>query len=265
MIKAEMYSWDNPGRHGAVQWISVEDLIVDHAYQRDEVSDKNTLSIARNFNWSAFGTLTIMRRKDGTLVVVDGQQRLLASKRRGDIKKVPCVVFDSEGTVGEARAFLAHNTANRPVSAVCKFKAAVLAGRDPEREINRWICAHGLRIADGGKETGVVDFPSLLTVLWKVDKEASMAAIDIQRTIAGTDSLNGYIHKGLWWLLHFGVPVGEHVEKLTRLGGKIAMLKEINATAIMTGKDGRSVATCGMGILSLINYKKHSKITVSPK
>lgn len=263
MLNADRYQWAKPGDRGEVRMVPVNDIHVDHSYQRDEVSERNTLAIAGDFQWSAFGTIVLMKRSDGQLVVVDGQQRLLAAKKRGDIDRVPAVIFTSRGQEHEATAFLGINCRRRVVDAVVKFKAAVLANLEPEKTISSWLEARGLKIRNDGKSSNVVDFPAVFTALWKLDEKSSKAAIISQLKISHMDPLSSYVHKGLWWLERHNIRTEDYAGKFIRLGGRDIILKEINAVGIRSGKTAKSIATCGLGILSLINHRKKSKISVS--
>jgi hypothetical protein len=94
--KIERYDWALPGDDGQFRCVPVHELKVDHSYQREQVSDSTILKIARDFSWSMFGVLIVMERTNGNLYVVDGQQRLAACIRRGDIEKAPCSSLRSD-------------------------------------------------------------------------------------------------------------------------------------------------------------------------
>lgn len=91
--KRIQFNWADPDDRGEYMDIPKDHLEVDHTYQRDTVSIERINSIAREFRWSAFGVLLIIRGSDGTLWVYDGQHRLAAAKLRDDIDDLPCLVF----------------------------------------------------------------------------------------------------------------------------------------------------------------------------
>jgi len=127
----EQYGWtlrDNPGEFA---WIPKEQLHIDYSYQRKLVQER-VLALARVWSWVACGVLiVVLRPSDGIWVVLDGQHRLAAAQRRGDIKDLPCMVFEVEdGISDEAQGFLAANTNRRPLHTVEKFKALRIVG-DP--------------------------------------------------------------------------------------------------------------------------------------
>ena len=260
--KVDRYDWVKPGDNGRQCMVAVDELKVDHAYQRPEVSDRNTLALAREFNWVAFNSIVVMERANGDKYVVDGQQRLLAARRRGDIREVPCVLFKSDGRDHEARAFISLNVRRTNVPAVAKFNASVRAGLNPEKQIADWLASQGLTVTQDGKDMNGVDFPTSLMQSWKLNDEAARLAIQVQRDVNGTEPLHSVCHKGLWWLLHNGIDVTEHASKLKRLGGRAAILRSVKTLEIETGAMA-SVRGCGIGVLRLVNYKRRgNKIAV---
>ena len=75
--------------------INVDDLNIAESYQRTIVPARVN-RIAKEIDPDAFGSLTVGERRDQTLWVVDGFQRLTAARKLG-INSVPCDVFQSEG------------------------------------------------------------------------------------------------------------------------------------------------------------------------
>ena len=121
------------GRLPALQFCLPEQLEVDPSYQRSiENPESQALiaQIAMGWHWGRAQLLTVSRR-DGRLFVVDGQHRLAAAKLRGDIQQLPCLVEEFADVAEEAALFNDLNDRRRPVSALDKFRAAVVAG-DPD-------------------------------------------------------------------------------------------------------------------------------------
>jgi hypothetical protein len=260
--KVDRYDWVKPGDFGRQCKIAVNILKIDHSYQRAEVSKPNTLALARAFNWVAFNSLVVMERANGDKYVVDGQQRLLAARHRGDIKDVPCVLFKSDGRDHEAVAFISLNIRRSHVPAVAKFRASVSAGIEPEKEIHRFLEGIGLEVMEDGKSMKGLCFPNNLIQTWNINCECSKKAVIIQREINGIEPLVSSCHRGIFWLLCKGINVAEHVEKLKRLGGRTALMREIKAVEIESNMTTTNRLS-GIAILRLINYRRRgSKITV---
>lgn len=124
--KIVRYNWAELGDSGEFRLVPKEDLKVDHKYQRDANLTK-VKRLASRLDWRGFGVLIVMRRASGALYVVEGQHRKLAADLRDDIDRVPCLIFDSTGAMAEAPIFILTNADRKPVSAVAKFKAAIVA------------------------------------------------------------------------------------------------------------------------------------------
>lgn len=261
MEKVQRYSWSELGRKAIQKNVDIDELKIDYTYQRREVSEKNTLTIARDFTWSAFGSIVVMQRGDGSMWIVDGQQRYLAAKRRGDIKSVPCVILQSSGIKDEARAFKLLNQNRKAVSSTQKFITSVVGGIEPEKSIAEWLESIGLSVTNNGDAVDGVSFPAHLLGTWKINKEKTMEAIHIQRDIIGPEPMMALIHDGIFWLLNNGVNIKSEVSKLVRLGGKDAMIRSIRSMQIQIDC-GANHKVCGLGILSLINHRRHHRIII---
>lgn len=257
--KVARLGWAKPGDKGQHVMIPINDLLIDHEYQRNVTNDHNILDIASNFDWSGFGNLIVMRRTDGKLYVVDGQQRLAAVRKRGDIEKVPCLLFLSAGVKQEAKAFLIGNYHRKPVTAIVKFRASLLAGEEPEITIGTWLGENDFRVAADANIRNVIDFPTKIIFTWKRDSDACKEAILVQREIsAGMDKMNGHIHAGIWWLIRKGVNVRKEIPTIANAGGRARIIQQIRKYQIESGQPEASAQTCGMGILAIINYRRRS-------
>jgi len=127
MDKNERYGWTPLDDEGCCIWIDKTKLEVDHTYQRPEAKQK-VLRIAAEFSWRKFGCLVVSLREDDRHVVIDGQHRALAAMKRDDVSLVPCMVFTELQLADEAGAFVGLNTARKPVSALVKYEAQLIAG-----------------------------------------------------------------------------------------------------------------------------------------
>lgn len=126
------------------------DLQVDPAYQRSaETSSSLTLirRIAMHWDWGLFQPLTVARRADGSLWIVDGQHRAAAAKLRCDMYDLPCVVTSYDSAGDEAAAFVSLNSNRRPLNAVEVWKAALAAGDEEAVAVHSLIVDAGLSVA----------------------------------------------------------------------------------------------------------------------
>lgn len=124
VTKVQRYKWRDNTKPGKMSYIDKSIILVDDEYQRDTYENK-IVTIASNFSWPAFGVLIVARRKEH-LFCVDGQHRLLAAKKRADVRTVPCIIFDSYGQEHEAKVFLESNTNRKALTSFAKFDALLM-------------------------------------------------------------------------------------------------------------------------------------------
>lgn len=110
-----------------VENVRVGDLIVDHTYQRLE--DTNQVNkIAATYDESLLSVVEVSRRDDGTLVVIDGQQRRAATlKARGLDFTLTCNVHHGLSIQDEARLYCDFQRLRRDVSPLDAHKAHIVA------------------------------------------------------------------------------------------------------------------------------------------
>jgi ParB-like nuclease domain len=129
-----------------MDWLPVNDLVVDSEYQRDANSKKSLALIRRlaeGFSWRRFQPLTVALRADAKWAVVDGQHRLAAARLIG-LDRLPCYIVDAEAVSVQAESFVAVNR-NRVNVNVWQLHYANLAAGEPE----------ALRIAEACREAGI--------------------------------------------------------------------------------------------------------------
>lgn len=120
------------GEPPSIQLVPPARLKIDESYQRTIAGKDSQAAIARYahaWDWRLCVPLLVSQRDDG-LYVIDGQHRLEAAQRRGDIPYLPCCVSQYGSAADEAATFVAANRKRRAVSRVDTFRAALLAG-DP--------------------------------------------------------------------------------------------------------------------------------------
>lgn len=126
--KVAHYGWTIKDKPGRFAWIDKHALTVDPAYQRGEQTGK-IKRISSRWSWVGCAAIVVAER-EGHLFVVDGQQRVLAARRRSDVDMLPCLVFESTGQAQEAEGFLNANAERKPVTSVAKYRARLTA-QDP--------------------------------------------------------------------------------------------------------------------------------------
>lgn len=133
-----------------LEWIALDRLTVDESYQRSVGSHRSRIIIAgmvRLWDWRLCQPLTVVRRDDGSLMIIDGQHRWTGAKARGDIAHLPCVVSRDIDAAGEADMFVALNTRRRQLSQGDIFRAALVSGNETAQIVAGLVDQAGLSFA----------------------------------------------------------------------------------------------------------------------
>lgn len=138
------------GAPPTLEWIGVDRLNVDDTYQRSIAETKAQqliTRIAKGWDWRLFQPLSVARRNNGDLFVIDGQHRLAAARLRSDLPHLPCVVSNFGGVEDEATAFAAMNRQRRAMSKLETYRAELAAGEPQALLAMRLIERAGLGLA----------------------------------------------------------------------------------------------------------------------
>ena len=129
----------NPGPAPMLQWIRIEQLVVDDSYQRDLKAGnwKTIQRIAEAFRWSRFSPVFVAPVEGGRFAIIDGQHRTHAAAICG-FAEVPCQVVQMS-LEEQAASFAAVNGLVTKVTLQQIFKAALTAGETWAIECDR-IC-----------------------------------------------------------------------------------------------------------------------------
>lgn len=144
------------GSQPTIEWIHLNRLSVDNAYQRstdNDASRRLITSIAAKFDWRLCAPLVVSRRASDTLTIIDGQHRWMAACRRDDIPQLPCCVFSYANREEEARMFILANRARKPMNRLDDYFAALAAADEDALEMQQLVTDAGLRIARNTSST----------------------------------------------------------------------------------------------------------------
>jgi len=158
--KIERYNWKTSNTLGEYTLIPPHQINIDPVYQRI-ANHRKVIELARDWNWVACGCIAVVRRPDGTFVTPDGSHRVLAARKRSDIKHLPCLVWNMNDVCDEAQAFLALNTHRKPVEATDKYRAALVANDPVAIDVQRVLDLHGYKIQKGDGEMTVAGIAGL--------------------------------------------------------------------------------------------------------
>lgn len=113
------------GGAGEIAVVRIDELHVDHLYQRDLIADR-VEGIARAYDIVVAGTIVVSRRANGELWIVDGQHRTAAAKLAGEEEMLAQII---DGMTAEQEALKRiQGNYKAPDKAYEIFRARVFAG-----------------------------------------------------------------------------------------------------------------------------------------
>jgi len=210
---------------GNFEVVTVAALVTSSTFGTQRVegsSEKRIAEIAQAWDPAKVGTISVSRRADGTMFVMDGAHRVGAAKELG-IPTLPAIVYNGLTREEEADLFNGLNTFKQP-SAVSRFLARVDAGSQNEGVIKRIVEKYGWRIAAQSTD-GVIRAVDALERIFRdaagtLPKDAYPNTLDWVLNVVTTawghdvDAVNANLLLGLGQLYgRFGTDVD--VKKLT--------------------------------------------------
>jgi len=203
--KLGRYGWaEVAGKRGKYEAIAKDALTVDNSYQRPQ-SVRRARDIAGAFDWRAFGSLLVSRRKIKRKTinyVLDGGHRLLAALMRPDVGQVPCLVFEGLTQDEEANIFVTANTKQRKPTPSDIFIARVAANDCIAQQLLKVFRDHGLVV----KPTGDTVTPSTVkavTAFYTLGPVVTAAVLDFCEAVfvnengRKRDWTQGYVAEGI--------------------------------------------------------------------
>lgn len=133
--------------------VTVAELNVDRSYQRQPREDL-VGRIARNYDLVLAGYITVNRRADGSLWIVDGQQRWMGARKAGE-REMFAMVVDGLTPEEEAAYYTALNRGRRALTSIEIFRSAFRCHDPSAVEIVEVVYDLGGSIAgiSGSRET----------------------------------------------------------------------------------------------------------------
>jgi len=144
-ISTEGFERPNSPSAGAaplLQWINIDQLVVDPTYQRPILGKgrRNVDRIAGAFSWACFAPVVVSPVEGGKFAIIDGQHRTTAAALAG-FESVPCQIVVAPREE-QARAFKAINGVTTPISRMALHAAAVVAGETWAEQVTD-VCRRG--------------------------------------------------------------------------------------------------------------------------
>jgi hypothetical protein len=147
---------------GELAWVLASKLTVDPRYQRP-VFPAKVKKIQDGFDPDAFGVLYVSERADGSLVILDGQQRHAAVMGMPGWENdyLPAIVYTGLTVRQEAALFTLYNGIRTKPRPSDMYRAALVAGDPSVKAINVIVTDLGLVIGDGPGKTRVQSIASV--------------------------------------------------------------------------------------------------------
>ncbi|MBL8266026.1 DUF6551 family protein [Steroidobacter sp.] len=206
------------GTRPSIEWIHLNRLSVDAAYQRstdNDASRRLISSITAKFDWRLCMPLVVSRRAEDELVIIDGQHRWLAACNRDDIDSLPCCLFRYKNMQEEARMFIVANRARKPISRLDDFYAAVAAGDEDALEIQQLVTDAGFRVARQVSQTALAPGE----VVFTSGIASAIRKFGAKNTAAGLKHLSAVFSDQK--LLHGGAILGALAMFLSNAGSEV--------------------------------------------
>lgn len=131
----------------SVMTVKIEDLKVDHSYQR-ELDQKRVKNIADKFNPELAGTIIVSRREDGSLYIIDGNHRVNAMKLIGK-KYVMANILENLTIEEEAADFYKLNTLQKKPSFNEILVASITAKNEEALKYKETLDMSGVKYSFG--------------------------------------------------------------------------------------------------------------------
>jgi hypothetical protein len=265
MSKVDRYGWKVADEPGKFEMVPKELLLVDHEYQRKDVRPERVRRIASNWSWWACGVLRVARRPDGKLYVYDGQHRKRAADTRADIKKLPCMIFNSSAAdpqATEAAGFVRCNVERQRVAAYDLFVADLRRKDDTAVAVDAMVRETGYAVA---KQTGPRQVTCINALLAKYQINAAVTRVvwNLCAEIANGEPVIDRLFKGLFRLQQHMQKErlsldGEPYRSTLIDAGPEGLLSLMYRKALKVG-NGHDV-TCAQAVLDLLNKGRKRKI-----
>jgi hypothetical protein len=262
--KVKQYGWGLKDSPGDLMWISKNELLIDHSYQRHASRDR-VMRIAGNWSWLACGVIVVAKREtDQRFYVVEGQHRVAAALKRSDIDRMPCIVFKTESAKQEAAGFYDANTARKLPTTLEKWRAQLMRGDATTIFVDSLIRQAG-RVPNGQAGPGEVRCLTALLNAANADRERLVQMWPLIVEVCQGQVLHERVFEGLMWL-EARLPKGESLtdrrwrERVTRVG-YAELLDAAQRAATFYARGGYKV--WGLGQLEALNKGCRIRIVLS--
>lgn len=189
------------GRYRDLQVVAIDDLHVDHAYQR-ELNQNLVEEILRDWDMVAADAITVSKRSNGRLFIVNGQHRAAAAKLAGETE---LLAFVYEGLTRAKEADLRLKANNRRGdTSLERFHAQLTAGRRESRAIVALLDEFGTSINRVSSIHKGVNCVSAVEKMYREDPEMLRRTLRLVTeafgVVAGVQATDAVLRGTFWFL-----------------------------------------------------------------
>lgn len=244
--KVTRYNWKIRDEPGTLLNIDKNLLIINPEYQR-EANLTKVLEFASNWSWISAGVIIVANR-DNVLWVIDGQHRVLAARKRVDIHKMPCVVFNTSSLKDEAMAFKDVNCNRKPVSSLAKYHALIAAEDESALKVKSVL--DGLGITPKSTATKAKEIKSVALLMTRCSDNFNRFCVVMSLCSEMCDDMpiQEKLIDGLWYIDSYvenGLLDARLVKRIKSIGARRLVDSATKASAFFA-KGGAKVWAAGM-------------------
>jgi hypothetical protein len=258
IAKIARYGWILRDSPGVPTYIDKHELNIDHAYQREKVSQGKVRQIQSSWSWVGCGMILVALRKDGTHWVMDGQHRVLAARNRSDIDELPCLVFTVESKNDEAAGFLVANTQRKPVTAIAKYRAMVLTKDATAIAVDEVLNRLGIEVSDTLNTVRQIKCVTKCLKVAADSKETLYLCLRAYMRLDNAPSINSRMLDGLAWL-HKRHGLLSNSRFVERFSSQDIEELHMSIRRYAAAEGSTAAKVCAAGILTCVNKGLRNK------
>lgn len=250
---------------GSAEVLKIDALEIDPDYQRDLRHDLIN-KISREYDIVKAGPILVSERADGTLMVVDGQHRMLGAKQAGETEVFANVVH---GLTQEQEAALRLARNDRRADTIYeKFRTRIVMGDQKAHRITEIVRQNNTDVNLSPSMTSGVNGIATLEVLYDIDGTGVWLGrtLRVIREAFGDDEMNpdtcsASMLKSVCWFLaqhvdSHEVPEAEFITRLGSLGPEDVRRKAVSHKA---ANGGAMWVNYYRALVELWNFKRQAK------
>lgn len=255
--KIERYKWTMRDSQGDLVMIDKNSLSIHPSYQR-VANEAKLQKIAQDWSWIACGAIIVANR-GGEKWVVDGQHRVLAARKRADIEKLPCVIFNTEDVQEEAIGFLSSNTLRKPITGFDRFKAQIASNNKIAIKVYEILKKYGIELVKTASKPKQMKCIVWATKAAQVDLAGFESVMRVSSVLCENYIIHEKILDALFYIRKNNVDIEEKriFDRLIKIGPE--RLHDGIKRASAYYKDG-GAKVWAAGVITELNKGLHKKI-----